>query len=446
MTDYRACRLPRHPGPAGWNEILPARAPNPPLEGGITADVAIIGAGFAGLSAARRLAELDPALRVVVLEASDLAQGAAGRNSGFMIDLPHDLSSDSYAHGNDDGDRKTIDANRLALSFAHGLAEEARLPREDFDPSGKINAAASEIGEAQNADYARHLEKMGEPSTALSETDMKDLTGTEFYRSGLHTPGAVIIQPAAYIRALAGALGSSVNVFENAPVKRFRKEGSTWRIETGKGAVSAARLILAVNGHAENFGLFSRRLLHVFTYASMTRALTSDEVRRLGGEARWGVTPADPMGTTVRRISGTGGDRIVTRVRFTSDPTMEISDRRLARVGRTHDEKFRDRFPMLGEVGTEYRWAGHLCLSLNGTQAFGEIEEGLVSACCQNGLGTVRGTLSGIAAAEVALGRPGAAAEAMSGQPAPKRLPPEPFAWIGANATMRWKEWRAGRE
>ncbi len=378
-----------------------------------------------------------------MLEAGEVAESAAGRNSGFMIDLPHDLSSDSYAHG--ENDRETIAANRLAQGFARTLAEETQLPREVFDPSGKINAAATAGGEAQNHAYAEHLSAMGESSTHLDASDMKALTGTDFYRSGLHTPGTIMIQPAAYIRALAEALGR-VSVYENSAVTGIERQGATWQVKTRCGTVSAARVILAVNGHVESFGLYKRRLMHVFTYASMTRAMTADEIRTLGGEARWSATPADPMGTSVRRISGVGGDRIVTRARFTMDPSMEISDRRLARVGRLHAAKFRDRFPMLEGLETEYCWAGHLCLSLNGTQAFGEVEDGLISACCQNGLGTVRGTLAGMAAAELALGRPGNAARAMAGQPEPKRLPPEPFAWAGANAAMRWKEWRAGRE
>ncbi|MCA9772984.1 MAG: FAD-dependent oxidoreductase, partial [Myxococcales bacterium] len=52
-------------------------------------EVAIIGAGFAGLAAARRLAQLRPQDTVVILEARAVAEGPAGRNSGFMIDLPH---------------------------------------------------------------------------------------------------------------------------------------------------------------------------------------------------------------------------------------------------------------------------------------------------------------------------------------------------------------------
>ena len=103
----------------------------------------------------------------------------------------------------------------------------------------------------------------------------------------------------------------------------------------------------------------------------MTRALSGAETCTLGGAPDWGVTPADPMGATVRRISGPGGDRIVVRARFTYDPTMEVSETRLARVGRLHDAKFRDRFPMLGDVTMDYRWAGHLCLSLNGVSVTG---------------------------------------------------------------------------
>jgi glycine/D-amino acid oxidase-like deaminating enzyme len=73
--------------------ILGPQGPARVLEGDRTADFVIIGGGFAGLSAARRLTQLQPKARIVVLEASRLAEGSAGRNSGFMIDLPHELAS-----------------------------------------------------------------------------------------------------------------------------------------------------------------------------------------------------------------------------------------------------------------------------------------------------------------------------------------------------------------
>jgi glycine/D-amino acid oxidase-like deaminating enzyme len=78
--------------------------------------------------------------------------------------------------------------------------------------------------------------------------------------------------------------------------------------------------------------------------------------------------------------------------------------------------------------------------------AFGEIEEGLYSACCENGLGTVKSTLAGVMAADLATGTRSEQLDKFMDQPKPSRLPPEPFAWLGVNAVIRWQELRAGRE
>ena len=94
----------------------------------------------------------------------------------------------------------------------------------------------------------------------------------------------------------------------------------------------------------------------------------------------------------------------------------------------------------------EYRWGGLLCLSRNDVPAFGEVEKGIYSACCQNGLGTARGTLHGILSAEQVVGHESVFLSRTLGQPQPQRIPPEPIASIGANAVMRWQEFRAGAE
>ncbi len=94
----------------------------------------------------------------------------------------------------------------------------------------------------------------------------------------------------------------------------------------------------------------------------------------------------------------------------------------------------------------EYRWGGRLCLSLNDVQVVREVEEGLFTACCQNGLGTVRGTLAGMLAADLATGATSPALERMLAADTPKRLPPEPLSTLGANLRLRWGAHRAGRE
>lgn len=441
----QVARLPRDPGPAGWNRLLPDDVPPTPLEGKITADWLVIGAGFAGLAAAHRLSKQAPGDRIVVLDAVRVGDGPAGRNSGFMIDLPHDLTSDDYG-GALDADLAQTEDNRRGIAHAVEMAQEYGLSKEAFVLSGKINGAVSDKGIAHNHSFARHLAAMNEPHEMYDAAQMRDVTGTDYYQSGLFTPGTAMIQPALYVRGIAaGLMSNRVTIHEMSPVTSLTREDD-WIATTPKGQVTAPRVIMAVNGHLNSFGYLRGRLMHVFTYASMTRALSPEEAARLGGQPLWGLTPADPMGTTVRRISGTGGDRIIIRNRFTFDPSLEISAARMNRVARDHDRAFAVRFPVLAGMSVEYRWGGRLCLSRNNVQVVGELDRGLFSACCQNGLGTAKGTLAGGLAAELALGVTSPALERALSADLPRRLPPEPIARVGANMILKLQEWRAGKE
>ena len=441
----RVARLPIDPGPAAWNALLadPARAQQ--VDGQSNVDWIIIGAGFAGLAAARRLSQLCPTDKIAVLEAKRVAEGPAGRNSGFMIDLPHDLSSSDYGGALDHDTVLTAD-NRHAIDFAAAMAQDFGLDETAFTRSGKVNGAATEKGDQHNRDYAAHLQKMGEPHRMLDAADMKALTGTDYYQSGLYTQGTAMIQPAAFVREVAAGLVSNrVQIFENSPVVDLTRT-DVWTAKTPSGSVSAPKVILAVNGHLNSFGFLKNRLMHVFTYASMTRALAPEEVARFGGQPLWGLTPADPLGTTVRRIGGRGGDRIIIRNRFTMDPSLEVTARRIKSVARDHDRSFAARFPMFRGVEMEYRWGGRLCLSRNNVSIVRELEDGLYAACCQNGLGTTRGTLSGLLAAELATNTPSDRLARALAAPEPTKLPPNPIAKIGTNAYLKWHEYKAGAE
>lgn len=448
MKVYNARRTPIYGGPAAWSAILPGQPAPVVIDRDVTADFVIVGAGFAGLSAAIRLNELHPNASVVVLEAGRLAEGASGRNSGFMIDLPHEIQADDYAGQGESSDIEMIRLNRQAIAFAGRAVERYDINRNYFDPAGKVNGAASETADALNRSYQAHLTRLGEKSEILDADAMYEMTGSRHYVSGLYSPGTTMIQPAGYIRSVGeGLRRDGVLIFEKSPVIAFEKIDNSWRVSTAKHSVTAAKIILANNGHLESFGFAKQRLMHIFLYASMTIELDQDALKKLGGQPRWGITPSDPMGTTMRRIdTGQGGNRVVTRTCAVFQPDMEPAESHLARTARVHRQKFDERYPALKDIPMEYTWAGHLCLTRNGVAVMRELEQGLYSACVQNGLGTVRGTLTGIGAAELASGMISEITKHFTSEAEPTLLPPPPISTIGANAYLRWREYKATHE
>ena len=119
-----------------------------------------------------------------------------------------------------------------------------------------------------------------------------------------------------------------MDIYESSPVISQERlgegEGSLIHLRTPEGSVTAPKMILAVNGHAQSFGYFKQRFMHVFTYASMTRPL--NRMRKANAwvaKAEWDIIPAEPMGSTVRRMAD---DRILIRNRFTYDASMEVSE------------------------------------------------------------------------------------------------------------------------
>ncbi|ARM92489.1 FAD dependent oxidoreductase protein (plasmid) [Rhizobium sp. CIAT894] len=440
-------RLPVENGISGWEAISKRSFPVRSLEGNVTADWLIVGAGFAGLSTARRLLQLRPDDKIVVLDASEVGKGTSGRNSGFMIDVPHNLAGGEYSSGEVDATRLEMAQNRSAIAFAAQAAEEYCMSRETFDPAGKINAAATERGMKLNRSFGESLKGAGEKHSFLDAAEMREITGSDYYFGGVFTPGAVLIQPADYIRAIAAGLSGKVDIFEHSPVTSLKRENGTWTAASPQGTVTASKVIVGVNGHINDFGYYRRRLMHFYGYASMTAPFAAEDLgRKASGRDRWALLPADAMGATVRKITSGGQSRIVLRTRWTYDTTIALTERRLRAMAEEHRRSLDARFPGLKGIPFEHSWAGRICLSLNHVPAFGEVEEGLYSACCENGLGTVKSTLAGMMAAELATGTTSRHLEEYMDHAGPSKIPPEPFAWLGINAVIRLQELRAGRE
>jgi glycine/D-amino acid oxidase-like deaminating enzyme len=432
--------LPNYENDCGWYKNLPQAAAKEPLQGFVKADIAIIGAGFTGLAAARRLAELAPDKHIVLLDALTVGMASAGRNSGFMIDLPHALNSHSYTTDLTH-DHNIIAFNRSGIAYAKRIVEQHNIAC-DWSESGKIHGATSANGAKSLVSYGQGLAALNEPFNQLSNQQMQDITGLNYYHSGVFTPGTVLIQPAAFVRGCAQNLPANVTLYENTPVTHYQW-GSPNVLTTPHGQVSAGQVLLCNNGFAQAFAEQKNRLVHVCTYASMTPPMTTEQQQRLGGDKSWGLIPAHPAGATIRR---TPDQRLLVRSVITCNPKLSYQQINMAKVKVQHQLSYKRRFTALPELEFEHTWGGLLCLSGNEASYFGQCQEGVFAAVCQNGLGVARGTAAGKLLAEMTLGHDSELLRQQLDQSGPSWLPPKPLSDWAVSATILMHKIRAGRE
>lgn len=438
MTKVSA--IPKDDGMCGWYHTAPARQPRPAHAGEKKTRWVVLGAGFTGLAAARQLAAHFPDEEIVLIDAQDVGFGTSGRNAGFAIDLPHDIGADDYI-GDIEIARSTLKLNRLGQTILHSLVEAHGIDCH-MRPSGKYQAAVEDRGIAVLDAYRRGLDKLGEPYEVIAGKDLPDHIGTAFYRQALFTPGTMLVQPSALVKGLADSLPSNVTLYENTAITDV-EYGDKVVLMHRQGRIVTDKLLLANNAFGARFGFLKHTVLPMYLYASLTRPLTDVEQAQLGGKAFWGVIPADPFGSTVRR---THDNRILVRNSFSFNPDQQSKPHCLERYARNHRLSFERRFPMLPDVEVDYTWSGSLALTQNHKGFFGQLAPNVYGALFCNGLGVTRGTVTGTLLADMIAGKRHELIDFLLGSSGPNTLPPEPFLSIGVNATLWWGQRKAGME
>lgn len=428
--------LPADNNISGWARYLPNRQPSAPLNRTVSADWVVVGGGFAGLAAARRLAENRPGDKIVLLEAQAIGEGASGRNSGFAIDLPIGSGTAPQAVANM---RRRVRLARAGIRYLDNCVRIGSIDCQ-WRAKGKFHAAASPRGKAAILDpYVMELEALGEPYRWLSHDEMAGVTGSPYYHAAVYTPGGALMNPVALTRGLADTLPANVILHENSPVVEATLDNSV-QLATPHGRISAAKVILANNGFVEQFGLFRRRLMIFALHASLSRPLTTKEQQNLGQVQDWGLTTtSSAAGVTVRY---TVDHRILIRQRFEYSPSFRCSNAARASARRLHQDSFKLRFPMLPDVMMEDTWTGFVCVSRNNAPGFGQVAPNVFVTVCQNSLGVSMGTVSGMLVADLAQSIDNPMIGDMVNLGTPALLPPRPLLDIGVRARFAWESWR----
>ena len=427
-------KYPTYQQCSGWNAMLPPRTARQPTRISRFGTI-VIGGGYTGLAAARRIAELCPDEQVLVVEASTIGEGSSGRNSGFVINLPHNTKMCGHTSPVEVA-RKQIRMYGAGLNWLERLVRENGIDCK-WNPVGKFHAAASEAGVKNlHASLAQYRD-WGVPFEEFSREALQQKLGTSYYQFGYRSSNNVFVQPAALIRGLADSLPANVVLVENEAVVSL-SESAPFRVTTSRGEYIADRVVLANNGFAKALGILRDRLITIFTYAALTPELPDAELAKLGDAPEWGVIPANRLGTTLRRVQG---GRFMVRSAYSYEQEQSPSDT-LAQL----TASFQRRFPNLKSHRFEYVWGGTTALTRNGATFFGELRPGLFASLGCNGAGVLKGTTYGKLLAEMAVGAQSSYLSDALSLEGPNWLPPEPFRRIGVVSSIRYQAAVAGLE
>ena len=440
--------LPVNDDNNAWLHMLDDLPAPTPLTVDGNVDYAVIGGGYTGLAAARQLGLYFPDARIALIDAGRIGNNAAGRCSGFAIDQAHNLKAKSFADVLDE-ERVQIKLNRAGQQVLREAVESNNIDC-DWREEGKIHGASTRRGTKLLAEFANNLTLLDAPHRHLGADEMKEITGSSFYKAGLDTSGTVQIQPAALVTGLASTMPPNVSVYENSPVTEIqysRARASAHKVYCHSGdeqiCLRTSVVVLANNSFGAEFGFYPKHTMPFPTYASMTRELTDDELAALGGKDSWGVIPADPFGTTVRRLSS---KRILIRNIYAYTPHHNPTEKHRLWARGFHEKSFAKRFPMLKDVELEYSWGGSLCLSDNGNPIFGKLAAGVYASLCHNGVGIARGSICGKLLADELAGVDSELLDIMRAAGRPNKTKPKWMLSMGAPVVLAKKRLRAGRE
>jgi glycine/D-amino acid oxidase-like deaminating enzyme len=422
-----------------WLEEAGEVEPSPPLLGEGRADVVVIGGGFTGMWAAWHAKALEPEARIVLLEADRCGRGPSGRNGGFCNVMWQSLPTMRERWG----DGAALAVARAAEEAVEGIGAFCEGEGLDawFRQAGylEVSTAAAHDGAWDEALAACRELGVAEAVQPLSPGQVAARCASPAFRAGVFYPTAATVQPARLALGLRDRLlTAGIQVFERSPVRRLRTAGAEVEAETPRGLVRAERAVVAIGGAAKApRGPLRDALTVTSSHIVLTEPVPHllEEIGWTGGECITDSrTLVDYFRTTPdgRIAFGWGGGRIEmgARLRGRAELDPAVVDSAAARL--------REYFPKLAGHRLTHAWGGPIDVSpshlplvvpLAGERAF--------AAAGYTGNGVGPSHMVGRTLASLALCRRDEHSRLAFVDPAPPRVPPEPFHWLGGEVIRR---------
>ena len=373
------------PIPDFYGSFAPPAPATEPLDGNRRAAVAIVGAGFTGLSTALHLAERG--INSIVLEAKEIGWGASSRNFGQVVPyFKHDQDHVLRHFGPETGER-LITAAGSAPDLVFGLIERHGIACTPVR-NGLIFAAHSPAARAGLARRTDFWQRRGAPVEMHDGADAAAFIGSTFYAACSIDRRGGTINPLAYVRGLAAAaLKAGAVIATRTPVTALTRTGSGWRLATPRGEVIADTVVLATNAYTESklWPGLRQSLIPMRAYQLASRPL-GENVRRSILPRSQPLTDTRPLFSGVR-LHPDG------RLQASADgpafygsgaPFVAKLARRLGTI-----------FPQIDALEWEYRWNGWVAMTVDRYPHLHALAPGLWAGLGYSGRGIGLATLMG---------------------------------------------------
>ncbi|NVK18422.1 MAG: FAD-binding oxidoreductase [Methylocystaceae bacterium] len=233
-----------------WRATAPLLLDMPQLAGEHKVDVAVIGAGFTGLSAALHLAQ--KGISVAVLEANEIGHGGSGRNVGLVNAGLWLKPAEVIARTGEKTGERLIKFLGEAPAEVFNLVQKYDMECE-AKTNGTLHCAPNVKGVKDLEDRLQQWQDQGAPVTLLDQSQTTDALGTDRYKAALLDKRAGTVQPLSYACGLArAAMSHGVKIYEKSAVLKAEQTTNGWSLQTEKGKVAAEKVICATNAYHEH--------------------------------------------------------------------------------------------------------------------------------------------------------------------------------------------------
>ena len=372
------------PPPEPYTVGAAPRLAAPPLLGRVKTDVAIVGAGYTGLSTALHLAATG--IASVVLEAREVGWGGSGRAFGQVVPYAKHDHAHLLAHfGRDYGERMIAmlaGGPDLVFGFIerHGIVCDAIR-------HGLIFAAHTPAAAKVLEERARFWEERKAAVAFLDAKGMTEQTGSTYYPAGLLDRRGGCLDPLGYARGLGhAAVRAGAKLFEQSRVTRISAEQGRWTVHTGEGAVEAETVVIATDAYTDAIWPGLQQSLIPLRGYHLATAPLSENVRKT-------IMPGGQSLTDTRRLySG---------IRLRGDGRLHVSTDGPAFGATGHAatskaaRRVQDLFPQLGPPVWQTEVAGWVGMTTDQYPHLHNLAPGVWAAVGLSGRGIAFGTLLG---------------------------------------------------